>query len=150
MANTYTSLHYHLIFSTKNREPWLRPDIEQRVWSYLGGIARENDLKPRLIGGVDDHIHMLMSMPPTITVSEALKRIKGGLSGWVKENFPGCPGFGWQDGYGAFAVSKSAIPEVEDYIRDQREHHRVKTFKDEYRSFLDKHGVEYKEEYLWD
>jgi len=83
-------------------------------------------------------------------MSDALKRIKGGSSGWVKENFPACQGFGWQDGYGAFTVSKSQIPEIEAYIRNQHEHHRMKTFQEEYRSFLDKHGVQYDERYLWD
>ena len=150
MANTFTSLHYHIVFSTKNRERWLTPEIEQRVWAYLGGIARENGLKPLLIGGVDDHVHLLVSMPPNVSVSEALKQIKGGSSGWVKQNIPGCRGFGWQDGYGAFTVSKSQIPEVEEYIRNQREHHRVKSFMEEYRAFLDKHEVEYEERYLWD
>lgn len=150
MANTYTCLHYHVIFSTKQRERWLSADIEQRVWSYLGGIACQNDLKPLLIGGVDDHVHMLFSMPPSISVSDALKRIKGGSSGWVKDNFPTLQRFGWQDGCGAFTVSKSQIREIEDYIRSQREHHRVKTFQEEYRAFLDKHEVEYDERYLWD
>jgi putative transposase len=150
MANTYTCLHYHMIFSTKQRERWITQDIEQRVWAYLGGIARENDLKPLLIGGVDDHVHMLVSMPPSISVSEALKRIKGGSSGWVKENFPNLQGFGWQDGYGAFTVSKSQIHGVEEYIRGQREHHRVKTFQEEYRAFLNKHEIKYDERYLWD
>jgi REP element-mobilizing transposase RayT len=150
MANTYTSLHYHVIFSTKNRERWITPAIEHRVWEYLGGIARENDLTPKIIGGVDDHIHLLFSMPPNITVSEALKRIKGGSSGWVKATFPRCGGFGWQDGYGAFTVSKSQIPEVTSYLRGQREHHKLKTFMEEYRALLDKHEVEYDERYLWD
>lgn len=150
MANTYTCLHYHVIFSTKHRERWITQDIEQRMWSYLGGIGSQNNLKPLLIGGVDDHVHMLLSMPPSISVSEALKRIKGGSSGWVKDNFPGLKGFGWQDGYGAFTVSGSQIPEVDEYIRNQREHHRLKTFQEEYRAFLDKHEIEYDERYLWD
>jgi putative transposase len=150
MANTFTCLHYHVIFSTKQRERWITQDIEQRVWAYLGGIARENDLKPLLIGGVDDHVHMLLSIPPPIPVSEALKRIKGGSSGWVKENFCNLQGFGWQDGYGAFTVSKSQIHEVEEYIRGQREHHRVRTFQEEYRAFLVKHEIKYDERYLWD
>jgi REP element-mobilizing transposase RayT len=150
MANTYTALHYHVIFSTKGRERWISPDIEARVWAYLGGIARQNDLRPLLIGGVEDHVHILLGMPPTIAVSEALKRIKGGSSGWVKEHFPGCQGFAWQDGYAAFTVSKSQMGEVEAYIRDQREHHRLKTFQEEYRAVLDRHGVEYDERYLWD
>lgn len=150
LANTFTSLHYHIIFSTKRREPWIRRDFEERLWAYLGGIARQNGLKPILIGGVDDHIHMVLGMPPTITVSEALKRVKGGSSAWIKEQFPGCGGFGWQDGYGAFTVSKSQMSEVEDYIRSQREHHRGKTFQEEYRAFLDRHEINYDERYLWD
>jgi hypothetical protein len=83
-------------------------------------------------------------------VSEALKRLKGGSSGWVKENLSNCGGFGWQDGYAAFAVSKSQIGEMEDYIRQQREHHRLKTFQEEYRTFLDRHEIAYDERYLWD
>jgi REP element-mobilizing transposase RayT len=149
MSNTYTSLHYHVVFSTKHRERWITPEIEERVWSYLGGIARQKDLRPLLVGGVEDHIHILLGMPPTVTISEALRHIKGGSSGWVKETFPGCQRCAWQDGYGAFTVSKSQIPDVEAYIRHQREHHRAKTFQEEYRAFLDKHEVQYDERYLW-
>ena len=150
MANTHTSLHYHIIFSTKHREPWIAGDEEERLWAYLGGIARQNQLKPLWIGGMEDHVHILLGMPPTVTVSEALKRLKGGSSGWVKENLSNCGGFGWQDGYAAFAVSKSQIGEMEDYIRQQREHHRLKTFQEEYRTFLDRHEIAYDERYLWD
>ena len=150
MANTYTSLHYHVIFSTKNREPWIRQEIEQRVWSYLGGIARENDMKALLIGGIENHLHLLLGLLPNLTVSKSLQLIKGGSSGWMKETFPGMFGFGWQDGYAAFSVSKSQIPEIEVYIRNQREHHRQKTFEEEYRAFLDRHKIDYKEEYLFD
>ncbi len=150
MANTYTCLHYHVIFSTKNRVRWIVMAIEERIWAYLGGVAKQSDMVPMLIGGVEDHIHMLLAMPPTMSVSEALKRIKGGSSGWVKETFPGCEAFGWQDGYGAFTVSKSQLPDVEGYIRNQREHHRTKTFQEEYRTFLDRHGIQYDERYLWD
>jgi putative transposase len=150
MANTFTSLHFHIIFSTKQREPWIRPEFEERLWSYLGGIACKNDLKPLTIGGVEDHIHMLVGLPPTVCVSEALKGIKGASSGWIKQNLPRCRGFSWQDGYGAFSVSKSQLAEVEKYIRGQREHHRLRTFQEEYRAFLDKHDIQYEEKYLWD
>lgn len=150
MANTYTCLHYHAIFSTKGRERWITPVFEERIWAYLAGIASQNDLNPILIGGVEDHVHILFSMPPSISISEAIKQIKGGSSSWVKANFPGLGHFAWQDGYGAFTVSKSQIPEVQDYIGGQREHHRTKTFQEEYRAFLDKHGVKYDERYLWD
>ena len=150
MANTFTSLHCHVIFSTKNREPWLRADNEERVWSYLGGIARENDMKPVMIGGIENHVHLLLGIPPTLAVSQAVKLIKGGSSAWIKETFPGLRGFGWQDGYGAFSVSKSQVSDVTEYIRGQREHHRVKSFEEEYRAFLDKHEIPYDERYVFD
>ncbi len=149
MANTFTSLHCHIVFSTKNREPWLRRDMEERVWAYLGGTTRENRMKALCVGGIEDHIHILLGLPPVISVSDAVKRIKADSSAWVKETFPGCLSFAWQDGYGAFAVSKSLLSEVQDYIRGQREHHRHRTFQEEYRAFLDKHGIQYDERYLW-
>lgn len=149
MANTFTSLHYHVVFSTKNREPWIRQDVEERVWSYLGGIARENRMKALLVGGIENHVHLLLGIPASVSVSQALKLVKGGSSGWIKETFPGMNGFAWQDGYGAFSVSKSQIAEFEDSIRNQREHHRVKTFEEEYRAFLEKHEIDYQEEYVF-
>ncbi|HEV2392111.1 MAG TPA: IS200/IS605 family transposase [Verrucomicrobiae bacterium] len=150
MANTFTSLHYHIVFSTKNRETWIRQDAQERVWDYLGGIARENDLKPLIVGGVEDHVHMLVEIPPTIALSEALQRLKGGSSRWLKQNIPYCRGFGWQDGYGAFTVSKSQEPHIKRYIQNQREHHRKQTFQEEYRQLLNRHGISYDERYLLD
>jgi REP element-mobilizing transposase RayT len=150
MANTFTSLHYHIIFSTKNREPWIGPDIEQRVWSYLGGIARENGLKALVVGGIENHVHLSLGVPASMSVSKALQLIKGASSGWIKETFSGMSGFTWQDGYAAFTVSKSQIPDVETYIRNQRDHHRVKSFEEEYRAFLHKHEISYDEKYLFD
>jgi REP element-mobilizing transposase RayT len=150
MANTFTSLHCHVIFSTKNREPWLRSDIEERVWAYLGGIARENGMKALMIGGIENHVHALIGIPPTLPVSKAVQLIKGGSSAWIKETFPGLAGFGWQDGYGAFSVSKSQVPEVVEYIRRQREHHRLKSFEEEYRAFLERHEIPYEERYVFD
>jgi len=134
MANTFTSLHFHFVFSTKNRERWLSPEIEQRVWEYLGGIARQNQMKALQVGGVEDHVHLVVGLPPTLTVSRALQLIKGGSSKWIHETFPALAGFEWQDGYGAFTVSKSQLPEVVDYVGNQREHHRVRTFQEEYRA----------------
>jgi putative transposase len=150
MANTFTCLHYHVVFSTKHREPWLRPEVRERVWAYLGGIARENKVVPLLIGGMDDHVHMLLGIPPTLCLSEAVKQVKGGSSGWIKQNFPGCRGFSWQDGYGAFTVSKSQDEAVNEYIRNQQEHHRVKSFQEEYRELLRRHEIKFDERYLWD
>src|SRR5947199_6704273 len=132
MANTFTCLQYHIVFGTRKREPWINRTIEDRLWAYLGGIARKNKLTALLVGRVDDHFHMLLAIPPTMSVSDAVKHIKGGSSAWIKANLPGCRSFAWQDGYGAFSVSKSQIPEVDKYIRGQREHHRIKTFQEEY------------------
>jgi len=150
MANTCTSLHFHIVFSTKNREPLLRQEIEPRVWSYLGGIARENDIKPLMIGGIENHVHLLLGLPPTLPVSRAVQSIKGGSSVWIKDTLTGLSGFAWQDGYAAFTVSKSLVPEVAAYIQTQREHHRLKTFEEEYRTFLAKHEIPCNERYLFD
>ena len=149
MANTYTSLHYHFIFSTKNREPWIVPDIEQRVWPFIGGIARKHKMTALQVGGVDDHIHALVTAPPTIAPFQIAQYLKGESSKWIHEEFSELYKFGWQDGYGAFTVSKSNIPEVIRYIQNQREHHRRKTFQEEYLDFLRKSGIEYDERYLW-
>ena len=150
MANTFTSLHYHLIFSTKNREPWITHDIEDRIWKFIGGIARENKMKALHIGGMPDHVHLALALRPTHSVSEALQLLKGGSSKWIKGTFPKMRGFRWQDGYGAFTVSKSNLGDIIDYIKNQREHHRVKSFKEEFLAFLIRHEIAYDEKYLWD
>jgi putative transposase len=150
MANTYTALHYHFVFSTKNRRTWIRPEIEARIWDYLGGIARANKMKPIKTGGIDDHIHMLLGAPPTIAPSKIAQLVKGGSSAWIHETFPELADFAWQDGYGAFTVSKSALGDVTLYIARQREHHRAMSFQEEYRALLDRHGIEYDERYVWD
>lgn len=150
MGNTLTSLHCHFVFSTKQREAWISHEIEERVWSFLGGIARENGMKPIRIGGMPDHVHMAVGLPPTLAVSKALQQIKGGSSKWMKETFPAMDGFAWQDGYGAFAVSKSNLSALTTYIARQREHHRTKTFKEEFVAFLVRHGIDFEERYLWD
>ena len=148
MSNTYTSLNYHIVFSTKNRELWLREDIRERLWPYLGGIARENGMKALEIGGVADHVHLLLSIPASMALSKAVQLIKGGSSHWMKETFPKVTGFAWQDGYGAFTVSQSQLDAVREYIRNQEEHHRTKSFAEEYRAFLERHQVEFDERFL--
>ena len=149
MANTYTSLHYHVVFSTKNRERWIKPDYEERIWAYLGGIAKENKMKPLQIGGIEDHVHVLLGTPPVLAPAKIVQLIKGGSSAWIQETFPALKGFGWQDGYSAFTVSRSDVPAVSEYIRGQREHHRVKTYQEEYRELLKRHGIEFDERYIW-
>ncbi len=149
MANTYSSLHYHFIFLTKNREPWLVPSIEQRIWRFIAGIARKHKMTPMQVGGIEDHIHALVTAPPTIAPFQIAQFLKGESSKWIHEEFSTLRNFGWQDGYGAFTVSKSNIPKVIKYIQNQREHHRTKTFQAEYLKFLHENGIEYDERYLW-
>lgn len=148
MANTYTSLQYHVVFSTKKREYWLTEDVCARLWPYLGGIARENGMKALEVGGVADHVHMLIAVPPTLSLPKAMQLLKGASSRWVHENYPTLDAFGWQDGYGAFTVSESQIQTVRNYISNQPEHHRVTAFAEEYEEFLKKHGIEFEKRYL--
>ena len=148
MANTYAALFYHLLFSTKNRVNYLRPDIEARVWSYIGGVARKHGLTALQVGGVENHIHALVMAPPTHSPSEIVKSLKGDSSKWIHKEFADLVGFAWQGGYGAFTVSRSNVAEVISYIQNQREHHRKKSFQEEYLEFLRRHGVEYDERYV--
>lgn len=149
MANTYTSLHYHVVFSTKNRFPWIRLEIEQSVWSFIGGIAREHKMTALQVGGVEDHIHALVMAPPTIAPFDIAKYLKGESSLWIHKTFSGLTRFSWQDGYAAFTVSKSNIPRVVQYIKNQRAHHRRKTFREEYLALLRANGIDYDERYVW-
>jgi putative transposase len=150
MANTFTSLHYHVVFGTKHRETWIRQEFEQRIWEYLGGIARTNGMSALCVGGVEDHVHILLGLPPILAVSKAMQLLKGGSSKWIHDTFPELAGFGWQDGYGAFTVSQSALNDTIHYIQNQREHHQRKSFQDEYLAFLHKHGIAFDERYVFD
>ncbi|MFN0123717.1 MAG: IS200/IS605 family transposase [Blastocatellia bacterium] len=149
MANTYSSLFYHIVFSTKNRSPFIRPELENRIWEYIGGVARHHKMTALQIGGIDDHLHVLALAPTTIAPCDVAKYLKGDSSGWIRSEFPDLRDFGWQDGYAAFSVSKGNVPGVIGYIQNQRAHHQTRTFQDEYRDFLDKAGVAYDERYLW-
>ena len=148
MANTYSSLFYHIVFSTKNRAPFIKPELENRIWEYVGGVARHHKMTALQVGGIEDHLHVLVLAPTTIAPCEIAKYLKGDSSSWIHEEFPELADFGWQDGYGAFTVSKTNVPNVIGYIQNQRVHHQVQTFEDEYRGLLDKAGVEYDERYL--
>ena len=149
MANTYSSLYYHLVFSTKYRFPWLTLEIEQRVWSAIEQIEREHKMTPIQVGGVEDHVHSLVMAPPTIAPYEVAKQVKGESSLWIHQDLPWLHRFNWQDGYAAFTVSTSKVRDVVRYIKNQRELHRVKTFQDEYLELLRLNGIEYDERYVW-
>ncbi len=139
----------HCVWSTKDRHKIIDLDLQQRLWPFIGGIARQNNIKALAIGGVEDHVHVLLSLPADVSVSEAARKIKGGSSKWVHETFPLLKGFAWQEGYGAFSVSVSHVQDTIRYIETQAEHHRQKTFEEEYLMFLRKHGIPYDERHVW-
>ncbi|MGH9946033.1 MAG: IS200/IS605 family transposase [Pyrinomonadaceae bacterium] len=149
MANTYSHCYFHIVFSTKNRVDFIRPEIEDRVWAYMGGIARKQGFTALQIGGIDNHAHALVSIPPPILVTKAVQYLKGDSSFWIRREFPDLSKFGWQDGYGIFTVCKSHASKVVDYIKNQRKHHEKQTFEEEYIELLKLHEIEYDERYLF-
>lgn len=149
MANTYTSLHYHVVFSTKDRERWITPDIEQEVWRYLAGVTNRHGMQALKIGGLEDHLHLVLALPPTHTMSKAVQLLKGSSSHWIRQRFPELDAFRWQDGYGAFTVSKSALPATMNYVERQRERHLSRTYQDELRALLKLHDIAFDERLLW-
>lgn len=148
MSHTYNSILIHCVFSTKGRQKLIVPEIKERLWAYLGGIAREQNMKALAIGGTNDHIHLLLSLPTTLSVAKAVQLLKGSSSKWVHDTFPENPDFAWQEGYGAFSLSISHLQDTMAYIHKQEEHHRLKTFEEELISFLKKHGIEFDEQFL--
>lgn len=149
MANTFSQIYFHIVFSTKNRADIIHRDIEERVWAYIGGIAKHHGMTPIQIGGIENHLHGLFGAPTTIAPAQAAKYIKGDSSFWIHREFPQLRDFAWQDGYGVFSVSKSLIPSVVDYINRQRQHHEKQTFEEEFVELLRLHEIEYDERFLF-
>lgn len=147
MPNTYTSLHYHVFFSTRNREPWLAQEWRYRLWEYLGGCMRNLGGHSHEVGGVSDHVHLVFSLKPTQMISKVMQEIKKSSSAWVHDELR-IPGFAWQDGYTAITVSPSALERVIAYVSNQEEHHRTKAFREEMEEFLSKSGVAFDPKYL--
>ncbi|MBK9975956.1 MAG: transposase [Planctomycetes bacterium] len=148
MSHTYTKLLTHILFSTKNREPLIATPVQPQLHAYIGGIVRDLGGSALTVGGVADHIHFLVLMPPRIALSDALREIKSGSSRWMKDGQ--VPNFAWQTGFAAFSVSQTRVPETLRYIETQAEHHKVKSFQEELLEFLKGYEVEYDERYLWD
>ena len=148
MSQTFTQLFYHLVFSTKNRELLIDPVWRPDLHAYIGGIVRNRRGELLAAGGIPDHIHLLVRLPATLALADAVRDIKSVSSLWRHDL--GDHGFAWQGGYGAFTVSKSKVPTVTSYILHQEEHHRVQSFQHEFVELLDRHEVEYEERYLWD
>jgi putative transposase len=148
MPSTHLSLHYHLIFSTKSRWGWIAGDWRDRLHAYLGGAVRACGGVAEIVGGVADHVHLLVGLLATHRLADVLREVKGSSSAWVHQEI-GLRPFTWQEGYGAFTVSASQRAVVRRYIQRQEEHHRRRTFQDEYVAFLRQSGVEFDEKYLW-
>jgi REP element-mobilizing transposase RayT len=146
MPSAWTQLHYHLVFGTKLRQPLITPDLEEKLYPFLGGIARDQRCSLLAVGGMNDHVHLLVRSRPDLSVSDLMRHLKGRSSKWANEN--GHVLY-WQEAYGAFAVSKSGLNEVEAYIRSQPAHHERMTFKDEFEMFLTRNGIDFDLEALW-
>ena len=149
MGHTYLSHMLHIIFSVKERRRLLTKETRERLFAYMIGIARKNDMKILAVGGVEDHVHLLVSMPSSISLAEAAQRIKGVSSRWIHETFPALQGFAWQEGYAAFSVSLSRMDRTVKYILGQEEHHKKVSFQEEFIAFLKAHKIEYDERYVW-
>ncbi len=147
MSSTHLSLHYHIVFGTKNHEPMIQAAWRDKLHAYLGGIIRMADGIAESIGGVSDHVHLLIGLSATHRLADVLRELKAVSSGWV-HNEIGVRGFAWQEGYGAFTVSASQRGALRRYIEQQEEHHRTRTFREEYLDLLRRSGVEFDERYV--
>jgi putative transposase len=147
MSHTYVSGLVHCVFSTKKRRNAIAPEKLSDLWSYLGGIARKNGFKAIAIGGTANHVHILLSLPAAIPLAKVMQLLKGGSSKWMNESGDG--NFAWQEGYGAFTVGISQQAATAAYINSQEEHHRKRSFEDEFLAFLKKHGIDYDPKYVW-
>ena len=150
MSQSLARLPVHLVFSTKNREPRITDAVRDSLHAYMAAVLQNLSCVPVLINSVDDHVHILFDLARTLSVSEAVEEVKKSSSKWIKTQGKEFAGFAWQAGYGAFAVSASNVAAVCDYIAGQREHHRKKSFREEYRLFLERHGINFDERYVWD
>ena len=145
---SYTCLRYHLVFSTKDRRPWISPDLLPRLCEYLGGMIRQQGGYSMLINGPQDHLHVITGLSPTISVSDALRDLKANSTNWIHETFPDLKVFCWQDGYAAFTISPSVLDRAVKYVQNQQEHHKKVTFEEELKWLLENHGIKYDPRYI--
>ena len=150
MPGKYVCLLAHLIWSTKNREAIIHSEFDKRLYDYIGGIIRAQNCKSIIIGGTSDHIHILVSFDSIMSVSKLVNLIKSNSTKWIHTTFPDKQYFVWQEGYGAFSVSKSQMNQITEYIKNQAEHHKKMSFQEEFRKFLLKYDIDINEKYLWE
>jgi len=150
MGQSLVKNFIHIVFSTKHRTPIIHPPYNLELYSYLGGICNKLESQVVKIGGDSDHVHILCMLSKKIALATLLEELKSHSSKWIKSKDPSLMNFFWQDGYGAFSVNPKEVDKVISYIDNQQEHHKKRTFQDEYRAFLKKYKVEYDERYIWD
>jgi REP element-mobilizing transposase RayT len=150
MGQSLVKNYIHLVFSTKNSEPFIHPPFEEELYNYIAGICKNLDCQLIKIGGDTDHIHILCMLSKKIALMGLLEEVKSHSSKWIKMKSESLSNFYWQKGYGAFSVSSTELDTVIAYIANQKDHHRRKTFQEEYRALLTKYGMEYDERYVWD
>lgn len=148
--STYTNLLFHIIYSTKYRKPAIRSEWQDDLYGYIGGIVRDQKGTLLKIGGIEDHVHLLAKLSPTIAISDVLRTIKSNSSKWINERSDVSRKFEWQSGYAAFSVSESQMPSVAEYISNQAEHHRTKSFEEEFLAILKKHNIEFDMRYVFE
>ena len=148
MSSSYCNLLYHIVFSTKDREPWLAASIRPRVHEYVGGAVRGENGIALIVNGTADHVHILAKLRQDKALSKLIGEMKANSSGWISKTFTKCRGFAWQQGYGAFTVSESQAPKVRRYIEAQEEHHRTVSFLEEFKVMLRAHDLPFDERYL--
>jgi putative transposase len=150
MPQSLSAILVHIIFSTKNREPLIRPEIEGELFPYISRICQSANSPVLTINGTKDHIHMLVNLSRTASLSNLIEEVKSSSSGWIKTKGSGFKQFYWQRGYGAFSIGQSGVPTLKAYIGRQKTHHLRTTFQDEFRKFLRRYEIEYDERYVWD
>ena len=150
MPQSLSKVIVHTIFSTKDREAWLGLDVRPRMHAYLATVCRDLGAEVVRVGGVADHVHIVTTLPRTVSQAQLIEQIKKVSSKWIKKLDARYRGFFWQRGYGAFSVSPSQLEAVMQYVDTQQEHHRTRTFQEEYRELLHKHGLDFDERYVWD
>jgi REP element-mobilizing transposase RayT len=149
MANTYTQIHIHVVFAVKSRQHLLSSSLMRELHLYMIAIIQKHGHRVLAIGGMADHVHILIGLRPSHALADLMREVKASSAHWINSggHFPGR--FEWQDGYGAFSYDRQAVPTVITYIRNQQTHHRIKTFAEEYRNLLDESGIEYDERYVF-
>jgi REP element-mobilizing transposase RayT len=148
MSSSHCNLLYHIVFSTKGREPWMSATIRSRIHEYFGGAIGSEGGIALVVNGTADHVHILAKLRQDKALSKLIGEVKANSSGWISRTFAGAAGFAWQEGYGAFTVSESQVPKVRRYIEHQEEHHRTVSFLEEFKVILRAHGLSFDERYL--